>query len=506
MLGRHGKPVFKPLPFKLGTNGGMLAFTVDTPGIAAAQDIGMKIYRNDLPWTFTKGVFSGIESTPGTYNATNINTLVSLTATLKAAGLTPLYLMESNQSPVLCPMLTTALTNGQAGVTSISVTKLPYAIAIGDSLVLTTPDQAHTQTVVAQSVLAKGASGAVTVTSFTSNAAYPGFVASTTSPVALGTEGAWVYDTAWPACTPQHLANTMAMLVATPGLQGLHWELFNEPDGVAWGTDAMLVTRAYKLAYPAMKAADPTCVVHGVCIENMAPIGFPEGTAYYQLCVLAGIVGNYDVLSIHQYSNDPNGNLDEPPDGPNIWGAPYWQMLANFQQQKLARGDTAPIWLTEVGFQSGQRTSIAAGSNGVDVTTFAGAGVLSVASSSSFTSGTALVATSVGQAKVTYTGVGTGTLTGCTYAGGDTGTLATGGEVIGLVNGNMTPQLQAQYYQNLLLALSGRDPVNNVQFSSYLAALLIFTQTGSFQNWSIIDPTFGDKPAYGVLKHLVAGG
>lgn len=75
------------------------------------------------------------------------------------------------------------------------------------------------------------------------------------------------------------------------------------------------------------------------------------------------------------------------------------------------------------------RTTVASGSNGVDVSTFTGTGTLNVASSSSFaSSGNVVVATSTVMATISYTGKGTGTLTGCKTLGG-AGTLSTGGTV-----------------------------------------------------------------------------
>lgn len=69
-------------------------------------------------------------------------------------------------------------------------------------------------------------------------------------------------------------------------------------------------------------------------------------------------------------------------------------------------------------------TTIAAGSNGAVLPV----ATLSVASTTGFpTSGTVEVVTSDGRpTRVTYTGLGTGTLTGCS---GGQGTLATGGSV-----------------------------------------------------------------------------
>lgn len=84
---------------------------------------------------------------------------------------------------------------------------------------------------------------------------------------------------------------------------------------------------------------------------------------------------------------------------------------------------------------SGLATTVAAGSNGVNVSTFAGAGVLNVtstlgypAASISATQGALTVATSGGTATVTYTGTTATTFTGCTAITGS-GTLSTGGAV-----------------------------------------------------------------------------
>ncbi len=98
-------------------------------------------------------------------------------------------------------------------------------------------------------------------------------------------------------------------------------------------------------------------------------------------------------------------------------------------------------------------TTVAAGSNGVDVSTFAGSGTLNVADTSATnrtqqafaSTGTVTVPTSAGIATITYTGKSGTTFTGCTTTAG-TGTLSTGGlvsaegitdEFTGLIIGNM---------------------------------------------------------------------
>lgn len=338
---RGGRAFTKPLPFMLGTNGGMCDYGIDTSGISFAQGIGMQVYRNDVPWNFTDGGFTGIEAVAGTYSSANASVVANVASAIKTAGMRPLF-------------------------------------------VLTVPSN-------------------------------PGLSATWTS---------------GPPCTPAQFASMMAWLVAQNGLQGLDWELFNEPDGMSWGIPANLLTEAYQLAYPAMKSADPTCTVHGVVIENLATpaIDYPEGTAYYNSCVTAGILGYYDILSFHQYGNNKNGTtLDCPPDGFNVWNFTFPQMIGTFQAVRVAAGDTTPMWMTEFGWNS------------------------------------------------------------------------TG-------DGIMTPQLQAQFYQNLLVDLTGNDPVNGVAFSSYLKAVLNYEITGSDVHWSIIDPSTGNpKPAVQVLTDLVSG-
>ena len=80
------------------------------------------------------------------------------------------------------------------------------------------------------------------------------------------------------------------------------------------------------------------------------------------------------------------------------------------------------------------QTAVAAASNGVDVTTFTGAGSLAVATPADMIPGVSVQVTTVtngvpGTATIRFTGTSSTDLTGCTLLRG-TGTLATGGAVI----------------------------------------------------------------------------
>lgn len=96
-----------------------------------------------------------------------------------------------------------------------------------------------------------------------------------------------------------------------------------------------------------------------------------------------------------------------------------------FSGVKIQRNAGIGLWLEAQG-----ANTVDVGSNGVDVATFAGAGVLNVATATVGypTAGTLTVATSSGTAQITYTGKTQNTFTGLTRVSG-TGTLSTGGAV-----------------------------------------------------------------------------
>jgi hypothetical protein len=330
---KGGRAFVKPLPFGFGTNGGMVDYGVSDSDLSTAQGYGMTYYRNDVPWNFTDGSFTGIEAVAGTFSSTNAAIVATVAAAVKSYGMTPIFVVTVNTNP---------------GLTST-----------------------------------------------------------------------W---TSGPPSTPAQFASMMAWLVAQSGLQGLTWELFNEPDGNGVGVPHALLTDAYTAAYPAMKAADQTCTVVGFCLESMAPAGNGNGTDYYDDCVSDGILAYMDAASFHQYFKE-GGHSDLAPMayGGSISPWPGWLTIANFQANRVAKGDTTPMWITEFGWNS---TS----------------------------------------------------------------------------DGVMTPQLQAQFYQDFLNSLLGHDPVNNAAFSSYLKVVCQYELSGGDDDWSIIT-----KPAAAIVTTMIAG-
>jgi hypothetical protein len=83
--------------------------------------------------------------------------------------------------------------------------------------------------------------------------------------------------------------------------------------------------------------------------------------------------------------------------------------------------------------EAAANTIVAIGSNGINVNTFTGIGVLNVVSVMNFpVSGSFTVPTTGGTATITYTGTSGGnSFTGCTFSSGNAGTMTTGGAVTG---------------------------------------------------------------------------
>lgn len=333
MLG--GRAFTKPLPFGLGTNGGMIDYGLDTPGLTAAKGMGLGWWREEVPWNFVKpSGITGFNLVAGTYLQSTATTAATMVAAIKSYGMKPLLVVTVNNAPGLSATWTSGI-----------------------------------------------------------------------------------------PCTPAQFAAAMGWLVAQPGLQGIDWELFNEPDGVAWGITPALLTSAFQLAYPAMKAADPTCTVHASATENFSLINGGQGVQYLNSCfaALPTWFNYYDVGGVHGYTPDPTYSYNIAPNAVSAYGVPFWRGVANFQAARIAAGDTKPLMITECGFQH----------------------------------------------------------TGTTGA---------------------SPQSQAQWLQDLLLSLSGLDPINGVPFSSYLKGVIQFAMNNSGANWGIVG-----QPAVSVLTKLVSG-
>lgn len=158
-------------------------------------------------------------------------------------------------------------------------------------------------------------------------------------PVTVGTGGGL-----FPAgSTAAEYAAMMAWLVGQ--CPGLTWEILNEPD--VSGTSPTVYTGVVQAAYPAMKAADPTCTVGAMVLGeiNTGPTG---GQHYMLACYDLGIKGSYDFISFHPYANMTAGTY--PPN----WdpGTVTTPLIQAFQAQMATFSDTAPLWVTEFGWDT----------------------------------------------------------------------------------------------------------------------------------------------------------
>lgn len=249
------------LTYQLGTQWGQLFYPVSTATIISQmQQLGMSVFRVSATWNYTKGDFTGIEMTPGSYDSTSAASLASLVSTLQGAGITVLVNVDIAGEP-------------------------------------------------------------------------PG--SSQPGPLLAST---W---TSGAACTPAQFAAAMGWLVAQSGLQGLRWELCNEPDYE--GQNATLYIEAVQQAYAAMKAADPTCIVHLGPVANVNQGG--SGYDFLTSCYSGGIQGYYDVMSFHLYTYPGN----QGPDATTGTGTLLSQLSA-LKSLRASNNDTTPLWLTETGW------------------------------------------------------------------------------------------------------------------------------------------------------------
>lgn len=158
--------------------------------------------------------------------------------------------------------------------------------------------------------------------------------------------------TSGPPTTPAQFgtgAGELVTMMVAAGVVGAHYELFNEPDGSAQGIPAALLVSAFQAAYPAMKAADPTCVVH------FSPMEAFVNTSYFNSC--SGAMAYCDVIDVHGYAFDATFTTYVSPWGINGYNTGnYGQGLAGFKANMIAQGISKDLWLTEVGWPNGNST------------------------------------------------------------------------------------------------------------------------------------------------------
>lgn len=231
-----------------------------------------------------------------------------------------------------------------------------------------------------------------------------------------GTTGTIVYNQ---ANGITGLTRSLAIVTEAPYLeQGVPTEVFNQP--------AMQALQPLDINLQRMSQSVYQCA---------ADDRVPSSPSSVILCNVQPNTQAY--VNLVDGSGDPSVKLAS-----TAWGSVGNQTLVEVGLSgstytiDVSRGGSAESWTAEAlnlfSLQytgTSPTTTIAAGSDTVNVSTFAGAGTLNVASTTGFpTTGTLRVATASGVKVISYTGVGATTFTGCNSSG-QTGVMSTGGAV-----------------------------------------------------------------------------
>jgi hypothetical protein len=178
----------------------------------------------------------------------------------------------------------------------------------------------------------------------------------------------------------------------------------------------------------------------------------------------------------------------------------YADMVSISQFVKGLSSGVRVIGNTIPGSDYGIESTVAAASNGVNVTTFAGAGVLNVASTTApYTvtppTSNVIVQTSSGQATISYTGTTATTLTGCTTTAG-TGTLATG---------NYVRSQKRQYMEDGNTLIKADSSTAFDRIADYFSVLPDASNTTYFQSDKVHETAAGAKVMIDYVQPMVEG-
>lgn len=258
----------------------------------------------------------------------------------------------------------------------------------------------------------------------------------------IGSSPPWASATGVNWGTPTTMANLTSFVTALVNRYaplGVHtYEVWNEPNQTVFWGGAAVSASAYvtllQAVYSAIKTADSTAFVisAGLAPEGDSLPSTLSPLTFLQNMYTAGAHGYMDAVGMHPYC------YNYGPDAVGTWN--QWYSLPSIYATMVANGDqNKPIWATECGAPTGAETTVAAGSNGTNVSTFAGAGTLNVVSAAALPASgsvsvmmTTLVGFFAGDrvAAISYTGKTGTSLTGCTLTSGS-GVLSTGMVVVG---------------------------------------------------------------------------
>lgn len=156
------------------------------------------------------------------------------------------------------------------------------------------------------------------------------------------------YNHYWKYTNPQQYAGVVADLVNHYKGMGVHaYEIWNEPNKASFwpsGVSASDYTSYLKAAYPAVKSADPSSTVLMGGLMNTGSYSYLQGM--YN----AGARGSYDVANFHIYPGADPTHCALASDGRPTESS--FCLLQGLRSEMAANGDSAPGWVTELGWST----------------------------------------------------------------------------------------------------------------------------------------------------------
>ena len=168
---------------------------------------------------------------------------------------------------------------------------------------------------------------------------------------------AYIYNSAYPPVNPQDYANFVGELVQKYKNQIQIWQIWNEPNEVAFfiDPDSTFYTALLKTTYPVIKAKDPNAIVLGGALsprdhsqdENINALDFLENMYH------AGAKGYFDAFAFHPYTDGFSPYYFN-----EGWPmSSFMNSIPTIREHMLANGDTSPIWITESGWTTVENCS-----------------------------------------------------------------------------------------------------------------------------------------------------
>lgn len=145
----------------------------------------------------------------------------------------------------------------------------------------------------------------------------------------------WASGTSDPDSPPKNIEDWkrfVSTLVSRYKGRVTHWEILNEPDiKKFWNGTPEEYMRLLKEAYKTIKEVDPSIKVVSAGLDG-------NGEKYIDKLLTLGMADYCDIIAFHPYGNTPEDSL---------------KRVKNFLKIMERHGVKRPLWITEVGWQTG---------------------------------------------------------------------------------------------------------------------------------------------------------